>query len=187
MKPKHLLPATLLATLLGFATFGAHAQTQAAGLWEHSFTMKSPGGEMERAQAEMQKQLAAMPPEQRQKVEAMMSSRGVKMNAQGTSLKFCLTKEQAAKPAEPHMTGDCSQSDVKRSGNTMSYRFACTRPQQVTGDGQVNYVNDKAYTGRSNITTQVNGQPQQMSMEMSGHWLGADCGDVKPIGALSAK
>jgi hypothetical protein len=116
-----------------------------------------------------------------------MASRGVKMGAQGTSMKFCLTKEQAAKPAEPRMTGDCTQSEVQRSGNTMKYKFACTRPQQIAGDGQVSYVSDKAYSGRSNVTTLVNGQPQQMSMEMTGKWLGADCGEVKPVGALPAK
>jgi len=183
MKPNPLL----LTAAMMLSAACAQAQTQAPGLWEHSFTMKSQGGEMERAQAEMHKQMAAMPPEQRQKMEAMMASRGVKMGASGTSLKFCLSKEQAAKPAEPRMTGDCTQSDVKRSGNTMSYKFACTKPQPVSGEGQVSYVSDKAYNGTSSMTTQVKGQPQQMTMEMSGKWLAADCGDVKPVGALPNK
>ncbi|HZT56342.1 MAG TPA: DUF3617 domain-containing protein [Burkholderiaceae bacterium] len=180
---KHALPAILLA----LTAIGAHAQTQAPGLWEHSFTMKSPGGEMERAQAEMHKQLAAMPPAERKKIEDMMASRGVKTGAQGTTAKFCLTKEQAAKPAEPHMSGDCAQSDVKRSGNTVSYKFACTKPHPVSGEGQVSYLGDKAYTGRSSLTTQAKGVPQQMTMEMSGKWLAADCGDVKPLGASTAR
>jgi len=173
------------AMMLGAAC--AQAQTQAPGLWEHGFTMKSQGGEMARAQAEMQKQMATMPPAQRQQIEAMMASRGVKIGAQGTTVKFCLTKEQAARPAEPHLTGDCTQSDVKRSGDTMSYRFACTKPQAVSGEGQVRYLSDKAYSGTSTMTTQVQGQPQQMTMEMSGKWLAADCGDLKPLGALPSK
>jgi Protein of unknown function (DUF3617) len=180
------MPA-LLTALMTMSAACAQAQTQAPGLWEHSFTMKSQNGEMERAQAEMQKQMAAMPPEQRQKIEAMMASRGVKMGASGTSVKFCLSKEQAARPAEPRMTGDCTQSDVKRSGNTMSYKFACTKPQPVTGEGQVSYAGDKAYTGTSSMTTQVQGRSQQMTMEMAGKWLAADCGDLKPVGALPAK
>jgi len=181
MKFKHALPTALIALATAFA---AHAQTQAPGLWEHSFTMKSPGGEMERAQAEMQKQLAAMPPAERKKIEDMMAARGVKMGAQGTTVKFCLTKEQAAKPPEPRMSGDCTQSEVQRSGSTMKYKFACTKPQQVSGEGQVSYASDKAYTGRSVINTQgAQGMPQQMTMEMAGKWLGADCGDVKPLGA----
>ena len=179
MKLNHALPVTLLL-LTGI---GVQAQTQAPGLWEHSFTMSSQGGEMEKAQAEMQKQLAAMPPAERQKIEAMMASRGVKTGAQGTTVKFCLTPEQAAKPAEPRMAGDCTQSDVQRSGNTMKYKFSCTKPQQVSGEGQVSYAGNKAYTGKSTMTSQAAGMPQQMTMTMAGKWLGAECGDVKPVGA----
>ncbi len=182
----NLKPA-LLAAASAATAFGACAQTQAPGLWEHTFKLNSPSGQMEKAQAQMQSQLAAMPPEQRQKIEALMKERGVTMGAQGTSAKFCLSKEQAAKPAEPQMTGDCKQTDTTRSGNTMRYKFACTAPQRVSGEGQITYAGDKAYTGQSTMTTQVNGQSQQMSMDMTGKWLGADCGDVKPLGALPAK
>lgn len=176
----------LFAAALALTAIDANAQTQAPGLWEHTFKLTSQGGEMETAQAQMQAQLAAMPPEQRKKIEEMMKSRGVTMGAQGTAMKFCLTKEQAARPPEAHMTGDCQQTDVKRSGNTMSYKFACTRPQQVSGEGQVTYAGDKAYTGKSTMTTQIKGQPQQMGMDIAGKWLAAECGDVKPVGALSA-
>lgn len=177
----------LFAAALAVAPFVAHAQTQAPGLWEHTFKLTSQGGEMEKAQAEMQAQLAALPPEQRQKIEAMMKSRGVTMGAQGTTAKFCLSKEQAAKPAEPQMAGDCKQTEMTRSGNTMRYKFACTTPQRVSGEGQVSYAGDKAYSGQSTMTTQVNGQPQQMGMGMTGKWLAADCGDIKPLGALPVK
>ena len=164
----------------------AHAQTQAPGLWEHTFSMKSHDGRMEAAMAEMQKQLAAMPPDQRQQMEAMMASRGVKMGAQGTSAKFCLSKEQAAKGAEPYLSRDCSRQELTRSGNTMKYKFECTRPQPMKGEGELTFVSDKAYRGKSVVTSQVNGQPQQMNMEMTGQWLSADCGDVKPM-AMPAK
>lgn len=179
-------PALLVTTMMLSAAC-AHAQTQAPGLWEHSFRLTSQGGEMENAQAQMQAHLAAMPPEQRKRIEGMMKSRGVTMGAQGTTAKFCLSKEQAAKPAEPPMTGDCKQTDMIRSGSTMRFKFACTTPQPVSGEGQVTYIGDKAYSGKSSMTTQVKGQPQQMGMDMTGKWLGADCGDVKPLGALPTK
>ena len=181
-----LKPALLAATML-LAAGSAQAQTQTAGLGEHTFKLTSQGGEMEKAQAEMQAQLAAMPPAQRAQVEAMMKGRGVTLGAQGTAVKFCLGKEQAAKLAEPHMVGDCKQANVKRSGNTMSYTFTCTTPQAVSGEGQVTYLSDKAYSGKSNMTTQVSGQPQRVGMDMAGTWLGADCGELKPLGALPAK
>ncbi len=181
------LKHALLPTTMALTAFCANAQTQAPGLWEHSFTMSSQGGEMEKAQAEMQQQLAAMPPAERKKTEDMMASRGVRMGTNGATVKVCLTPDQAARPAEPRMVGDCTRSDVQRSGGTMEYRFACTKPQQVSGEGQVSYDSDKAYTGKSTMSSQAAGMPQQMTMTMVGKWLGAECGDVKPVGALPGK
>ena len=176
-----------LFAALALTVVAANAQTQAPGLWEHTLKLDAQNAETHSMPAQMQAQLAAMPPEQRKKIEEMMKSRGVTMGAQGTTVKFCLTKEQAAKPADPRMPGDCKQNDVKRSGNAMSYRFTCTTPQPVSGEGRVTFDGDKAYTGRSTVTTQVKGQPQSTSIDMSGKWLAADCGDVKPVGALSSK
>jgi hypothetical protein len=182
MKPTHFSAAMALA----ITALPAAAQTQAPGLWEHAFSMKSAGGEIEKAMAEMKKQLDAMPPDQRQQMEQMMASRGVKMGAQGSSVKFCLTKEQAARPAEPRVNEHCTQQVEQRSGNTVRFKFECTRPEGASGEGEMTYLNDKAYTGKTHLTAQVNGKPQQMSLEMTGKWLGSDCGDVKPL-AMPAK
>jgi len=170
----------LFAVALASSAHGAVAQTQAPGLWEHSFTMTSDDGKMDKAMAEMQKQMAAMPPEQRKQMEAAMASRGVKMGAGGTSVKVCVTKEEAAKPPEARMSsGNCTQKDIQRSGNTMKFKFECTQPPS-TGEGEMSFVGDKAYTGKTTVTSQVAGKPQQMNMQMQGKWLASDCGDVKP-------
>ena len=180
MNATHALIVFAFAALA--AALPAHAQTQAAGLWEHRFTVKSEDGRMEAAMAQMQQQLAAMPPEQRAQMEAMMASRGVKMGGQGSSAKYCVSKEQAARPAEPRLSGtDCTRHDVARSGNTVKFKFECSQPQPVQGDGEMTFSGDKAYRGRSTVVTHVRGQPQQMAMEMSGQWLSADCGDIKPF------
>ena len=57
------------------------------------------------------------------------------------------------------------------------------KPRQSSGEGEMTFVSDKAYTGRTTVTTQVAGKSQQMTMEMSGKWLSAECGDVKPMTA----
>jgi hypothetical protein len=135
---------------------------------------------MDKAMAEMQKQMAAMPPEQRKQMEAAMASRGVKMGAGGTSVKVCITKEEAAKPPEARMaSANCTQKDIQRSGNTMKFKFECTQPPS-TGEGEMSFVGDKAYTGKTTVTSQVAGKSQQMNMQMQGKWLASDCGDVKP-------
>ena len=178
MKSKHTVFVALL-----FAALSVGAQTQAPGLWEHTFTMKSAGGEMERALAEMKKQMDALPPEKRQQVEQMMASQGVKMGAQGGSGKVCLTKEQAARPAEPKLPDGCTQHVDQRSARSVKFHFECTKPPASRGEGEATYLSEKAYTGKMNITGEVSGKPQQMSMETTGKWLAADCGDVKPSAA----
>ncbi len=176
MQVKHVLSAAAVA----FVCFAAQAQTQAPGLWEHSFSMKSQDGKMEKAMAEMHEQMAAMPREQPKRLEAAMASRGVKMGAGGTSAKVCITKEQAEKPPEARMSqGDCTQTDVQRSGNTMKFKFECARPPS-SGEGEMTFVGDKAYSGHTVVTAQVASRPQQMTMDMQGKWLATDCGDVKP-------
>jgi hypothetical protein len=142
--------------------------------------MKSQSGDLERAMAQVHAQFAAMPPEQRRQMEAMMASRGVTLGAQGVSARSCLTKEQAARPAEPRLNADCTRQNVTRRGNTISFTFECTKPQPTTGEGEMTFVDDKAYTGHATLSTQVRGQPRQMTMQMRGKWLAADCGATPP-------
>jgi hypothetical protein len=177
MKSKHILSAAALA----LTVLTAGAQTQAPGLWEHTMNMRSQGGEMDKAMAEMQKEMAAMPPEQRKQMEQMMSGRGVSIGPKGTTVKVCISKEQAARPAEPKLADGCTQQVDRRSGNTVRFKFDCTKPEPSSGEGEMTFQSDKAYTGKSTLTTQAKGKAgQQMSMEMSGKWLSADCGDIKP-------
>ena len=94
MKIERLCSCMLLALL---AT-SANAQKITPGLWEHSVTMKSRGGEMEAAMAQMQEQLARMTPEQRKQMEAMMGGQGMGMMAgKPTTVRTCITAEQAAR------------------------------------------------------------------------------------------
>jgi hypothetical protein len=176
MNFKHVLFAAVLA----FSALAAAAQTQAPGLWEHTMNVKSQDGQAERAMAEMQKQLAAMPPERRKQMEQAMATRNVTMDARGTTAKVCVTKEEAARAFEPKMPGDCVRKDVQRSGNTMKFKYECTKPRPSSGEGEMTFASDKAYSGKTLVMTEVAGKPQQMTMEMSGKWLSSDCGDVKP-------
>jgi Protein of unknown function (DUF3617) len=175
-----LHPNLFAAAMLLLGSLPAVAQTQAPGLWEHSFKMKSQDGELEKGMAEMQKQMAAMPPDQRKQIEEMMASRGMSMGAQGTTVKVCITKEDVARKAEPQFREGCTQQVVQRTANSMKVKFECTKPQPMSGEGEMTFISDKAYTGKSTMTSKADGKPQQMTMEMAGKWLAADCGDVKP-------
>jgi TolA-binding protein len=154
------------------------------GLWEHAMTMKSASGQMEAQMAQMQKELASMPPEQRKMVEDMMARQGVTMGGgaggRNTTIKMCITPEQAQRAEVPQQDGNCKQETVERSGNTVRYRFSCAGNPPTTGEGEYTMASPTSYTGRTTVLTQVQGKPEKMEMTQTGRWLAADCGSIKP-------
>lgn len=168
----------------GFIAMPAAAQTMKPGLWEITNKM---GGEMGAQMAEMQKELASMPPEQRKQMEKMMGSQGVGMSpgaAPGGSMatRICVTKEMAARNEAPaSQKGDCKQEQMKRSGNTTKFKFTCTNPPS-SGEGEVTVHSAESYSMKMNMTGQsAKGKPGNMSMEAQGKFISNDCGSVKPI------
>ncbi len=182
MRTKPLF-ATLLLMALGALPAPAWAQKLAPGLWEHSFTMKTGSGRVEAAMAQMQQQLAAMPPDQRKKMEAMMAGQGLGMGmgpGKPNTLRVCLTPEQAARDQMPQQDTRCQQTQSQRSGNVLKFKFSCSGDPPSTGEGEYTIVSDKAHKGRMVVSTVAQGQPERMEMEQSARWLAADCGSVKP-------
>ena len=173
----HTLTALLL--LLGVAS--AHAQSQKPGLWEITHKMGG-NAEMDAAMAEMQKQMAAMPPEQRKQMEAMMGSNMPSAAAGGgMAMKVCLTPEMAARNEMPRQTeGDCTTTITSRSASGMKMNFVCTNPPSK-GEGVYTFSGDRAYTAAMTIQSARNGKPETTTINGSGKWLSADCGSVKPM------
>ena len=165
----------------------AQAQKLTPGLWEHRMTMKSSDPRVAEGMARMQKDLAAMPPEQRKQMEAMMAAQGVNLgvaaNAGGPAIvaQVCITPEQAARDQmQPSAEGDCKQTSQQRSGNTLRVKFECTGKRPIKGDGEYVLESAKAHRGRTEIEAQEAGKTVLTSMTHSGRWLAADCGAVKP-------
>lgn len=174
-----------IAGVIAAAALPVAAQSLKPGLWEITNKMHSGSGQMESAMSQMQKQMAAMPPEQRKMIEEQMAKSGVKMSsggpAGGMSVKVCMTREMVEKNELPAQQGDCKTTSQSRTGDTMKMAFACANPPS-SGDGQVTFNGPESYSSKMNISTQVQGKPEKMTMEGSGRWLAADCGDVKPPG-----
>jgi hypothetical protein len=167
------------ATALAAALLPVHAQSMKPGLWE--INNKMSGGQMDGAMAEMQKQLAQMPPDQRKQMEAMMAQRGVQMTpgaGGGMAVRMCMTKEMVERNEVPTRDG-CTTTKNQRSGNTMKIAFTCTSPPS-SGEGDFTFSGD-AYTSHMTVKTAVQGKPETMVMDATGKWLGADCGSVKPM------
>jgi hypothetical protein len=173
--------------LIALAAIAAHpAAAQPGklqpGLWEQAMTMKSASGQMESQMAQMQQQLASMPPEQRKMMEDMMAKQGVAMSGGGrnTTIKMCISPEQAERGDVPQHEGDCKQEVVERNGSTLRFRFACKGNPPTTGEGEYTMASPTSYSGRTTVLTQVQGKPEKMEMTHTGRWIGADCGAIKP-------
>jgi hypothetical protein len=90
----------------------------------------------------------------------------------------CVTPEQAKDPASALPSGpqagrggksDCKVSDYNVTGNTVTWKMACTTPMAVTSTGEMTFTDD-SYAG----TMKMNTAQGDMAMKVSGKRLG-DC------------
>ena len=170
---RHLVP---MAALWLAAT--ASAQQITPGLWANTSPL---GGAMGAPMAQMQQQMASMPPAQRKQMEAMLAQQGIRMDAQGVTSKVCITKEMAERAELPSQSeGDCKSTLAPRTGNTMKFSFVCTKPPS-TGEGVYTFASAEAYTSDMKIISTAQGQPQTSTIKGSARWLSTDCGAVKPF------
>lgn len=182
------LAAAALALPLLMAGTSATAQTprMKPGLWEIRNQMQGGSGamsaEIAQQMAEAQRQLQALPPEQRRQMEEMMKAQGLgglSVGPQGTSLRLCVTPEQAARDELPQAEPGCTQ-EVQRRGKVWHYRFSCQGNPPASGEGEYTLTSPTAASGRMRLRTVVDGQPQTMDVTTTSTWLGSDCGGVKP-------
>lgn len=173
------------------AALPSYAQNMKPGLWEIHNKITSQNSRLAQQMAEMQKQIASMPPEQRKAIEQMMAKNsGVNlptMTDDGMRVKMCMSKEMVEQnqfPVQQH--GNCShqRSPVVKGGMKISY--ACTNPES-SGAGTVSFVSDTAYAMNMKMMQVVEGKKEVTSISAKGTWLGADCGDIKPLGVPPAQ
>jgi len=150
-----------------------------AGLWEHGYDMKSSDPRVEAAMKQMQQSMASLPPDQRKMMEDMMAKQGVGIGPKGNTVRVCMTQADVERgPSQPEP--GCTQTS-KRNGNAWSMSFQCKGPPPSSGEGQVTLLSPTAYQGQFDIRVVEDGKPMKMQMSQRGKWLGADCGNVKPI------
>lgn len=163
---------------------------QKPGLWEIDSQMQMKNPQMAAAAGKMQQ----MTPEMQQ----MMAARGIKMPqigsdgsmTQSMTNKICVTPEQAAKSDHPDFGRDkqCKMTKSNYSGNTFTGEMTCDSPE-MKGTGTINMTmdGDTGYHGTMQFSgTSAHGGPMEMNNQMSGKWLGADCGDVKTAQQMGA-
>jgi hypothetical protein len=185
----------LLLALLALAGTQASAQKLAPGLWENTSTMKGQGAEAEAARARMQEQMAKMPPEQRKMLEQMMAKQGAgggvsagsamdMMAGKPTTMRVCITPEQAARDFAPPTESRCKIDSRDRDGNTLRMKMNCSGEPASTSDIEMTFASDRAYSGKVVVNTVDKGQTRRIDITQAGRWVAADCGGVKPMGTM---
>lgn len=154
------------------------------GLWEMQSTMKTGSGQMEAAMAQMQEQLAAMPPAQREQMQKMMEQRGMSLPKAGgpMTLKVCMTQKDIDAEHLPMRDG-CTQKITRTGPGTMKMNFQCPGGQgepPSSGEGTVTLESPTAFRGQYRMNTTSDGRAEQIDMTQQGRWLSADCGQIKP-------
>jgi hypothetical protein len=184
---------TLTTFALCLATLGlpaAHAQTAKTaagpkiepGLWEINIALKSQSGKAEAAMKQAQAYISQLPPQQRKEVEEMMASQGVRLGDKSSTVKACISKEDAERGEIPQQAGDCTQQVLERNNQSMKVKFSCTTSPPASGEAVVNFQSPTAYTSQGKVDTVVMGQAERVNVDQTGRWLGAECGSVRQLG-----
>ena len=162
---------------------GASAQNLKPGLWQVANRMQGGSMDMERATQQMEQQMAKMKPEQRKMMEEMLAKQGIKTGPGGLSMasaQTCMTKEMVERNQVPAQQGDCRTTQQQLSGNTVKIAYTCTKPPS-SGEGTLIIHSPEAYTMKMAINSKAGGKANTVHMDVTGKWLKADCGSVKPI------
>ncbi|MGA9046608.1 DUF3617 domain-containing protein [Sulfuricurvum sp.] len=150
------------------------------GVWEYTTTIKSQNGEIEKAMAQMEQQMASLPPEQRKMMEKSMAAQGVALGSKANSVRVCVTKENAAKKFIPASDGQCGQTIVRQSGNSVWFKFTCKGNPPSSGEGEYTFSGDSAYKGKMTVKTKAQGRTEAVQMNYTGKWISSDCKTIKP-------
>jgi hypothetical protein len=180
MRPAPCLPVCLVLALAGVMPSALAQMAMKPGLWENSVQMRSGNGQMEAAMAQMQSQMASLPPDQRKMMQDMMAKQGVGVGAQPNTVRVCVSPEAAARGEMPASDGKCQQTITQRSATGMKFSFNCPGNPPTRGEGEYRFDGPGAYSGKMVMNTLVDGKPERLEMMQSGRWLGADCGALKP-------
>ena len=172
--------AAALVVLAVLAAAPAQATTPPAappikpGLWK--VTPQAGDG---RTAPDTMARMKEMPPEARQRMEALLRERGVDVGSDG-EVRVCLNAESLASGQWQTGREGCRSEITDRSATRWTWRARCTRPPSDTV-GEVRFETPERYQVESTTTRTVDGRKKTVRTRLDAVWLGADCGNLKPL------
>lgn len=179
-----------LALLLSAAVEAAPPAIK-PGLWEMKVEKTSggaqmPSGEqMEKAMKQMQARLAQMPPEQRKMMEAQFGDMSQRFGSNG-AMRMCLDKEAIQRSDIP--LGDdkgCKTTVKTQTAKRWVAEVSCSQPP-TTGQVEALFESDTRYLVKVSGQRQHAGKTMAYAMDMRYHYLGSDCGGIKPVSQMTS-
>ncbi len=158
------------------------------GLWETRVVKQVVDGrdisaQIAGATSQMQQAMAAMPPEQRARVEAMMKQHGGAGIGSDGGVRICISPEMASRD-KPFVDreGHCQPATINRSGEHTTFEFSCSwNGVESTGKGDATIFGDVIRTQVDTKTQKAGGETHLTHSETEMKFLGSDCGSVKPM------
>lgn len=175
---------TLVVSLAGMAAVQAQNPVPPVkpGLWETTMSQLDANGKAMPAPG--MEAFAKMSPAARAQMAEMMKGRGVQMPDEHGAMKSCLTKDSLDSGAWQQVASEagCTTTYSQRSGTAWKWHTSCTSIKSES-DGEMTFTGSEAYRTTMRITATVGGKTTTSTRIIEGKWLGANCGDIKPLAA----
>ena len=101
------------------------------------------------------------------------------------SSQVCVSKETANADDIPvfyQAELGCSTKNATRNGNRYRFDFVCSSSElKGNGTAEGTFTTPQSFSGRSQFKGVAQGIPVHEQADLSGRWVSADCGAVKPM------
>ena len=182
------LAAASVLSCLAFAAAAAPlpAPPVKTGLWEVKMSVVDADGH-EVASPELAA-LSKMSPEARARMAEAMKARGVSMPDANGVTRTCLTKALFESGSWQQLASDagCTTNFSTQSSTMWKWHSSCTTMKSES-DGETVFSNAEHYKTKVTTTSSVAGKTRTSTRVLEGKWVGADCGDVKPLTPPTAR
>lgn len=166
--------AFIILPLLLIASQSFASLNMKPGLWAVR-TQVTQDGKTKEPRVEMKKSMQDLPPEQRQKIEAMMNRMGAGLGEDG--MRVCYTQEMIDNESalSRHGNEKCETQFKTKTASKLNGTFKCD--DGSTGEMDWTLTKDDQYNGK--VT--VNRAGKKADIAYTGKFVSAVCGDVKPV------
>ncbi|MFM9835058.1 MAG: DUF3617 domain-containing protein [Methylophilaceae bacterium] len=171
-----IVPLIALSIICLISTANASEFNMRPGLWQITTS------------SDLLRLAPAIPPDQMQAARDLAKQYGVEMPEieNGAAItKACITPEMAKQKALPNFYQDqtgCASKNTSRKGNDYKVDFTCDGADlKGSGAAEGRLTSAESFIGGSKFTGTAQGKPVNEKADINGKWLGAKCGEVKPM------